>query len=377
MPICQDWTGDNMAGRKTTWDIEDQTAAKHLILRKYLEGWFGVMGHSQPRIVYMDAFAGPGEYSDGTPGSPLIALDVLRNHRVLGTKCEFVMLFNEMSRPRHDHLLECLQRAMRSDPLPINVTIKVENTDFNDLSEKVREALDSTRGRLAPTFAFLDPFGYSGLTMDAINRLFSGSHTDLLVYLDTNSLNRFGTSASVFEQFNALYGTTDFAAAPAAREPKRLQYFIDLYAQQLKSVCGFSYTRTFQMRNNRGQRTYNLVFGTRHTQGLKLMKEAMWKAAPDGSFSFDARTANQPMLPIDLDIPRRVGDLLSAQFDGQTMTVKELEGFLLTDTDFLPAHLRHGLRLLERSEALTVTRSSVPRRANTYPKDCVVTFLPR
>lgn len=369
--------GDNVAGRETTWDIEEQTAAKHLILRKYLEGWFGVMGNSQPRIVYLDAFAGPGEYSDGTPGSPLIALDVLRNHRVLGTKCEFVLLFNEMSKPRHDHLLQCLQRAISSNPLPRNVAIHVENTDFNALSKEVREALDSARGRLAPTFAFLDPFGYSGLTMNAISRLFSWSHIDLLVYLDTNSLNRFGTSATVFEQFNALYGTEDFAAAPAAGAPERLQYFIDLYAHQLKSVCGFTYTRTFQMRNSRGLPTYNLVFGTRHLRGLELMKDAMWKAAPDGSFSFDARMANQPMLPMDLDIPRRVGGLLSARLDGQARTVKELEDFLLTDTDFLPAHLRDGLRLLERNEAITVTRSSGPRRANTYPTDCVVTFLPR
>lgn len=365
-----------MATRGTIWDIEDQTAAKHLILRKYLEGWFGVMGHSQPRIVYMDAFAGPGEYSDGTPGSPLLALDVLRQHKALSTGCEFVLLFNEMSKPRHDHLLECLQRDIDSKPLPNNVSIRLENSDFISLSREVRDTLDSAKSRLAPTFAFLDPFGYSGLTMEAVNRLFSWSHIDLLVYLDTNSLNRFGTSPTVFAQFESLFGTQDFAAAPPAGASDRLQYFVDLYASQLKSVCGFTYTRTFQMRNSRGLPTYNLVFGTRHPKGLQLMKEAMWKAAPDGSFSFDARTASQLMLPMDSQIPNRVREILRSEFAGKAKAVQELADFLLTDTDYLPTHLRDGLRLLEGDGAITVTRLSSRRRANTYPPDCTVQFLP-
>lgn len=58
----------------TVWDIEPHTAAKHDILRRYLQAWIPILGSTHDRIVYIDAFARPGTYKGGADGSPLIAL---------------------------------------------------------------------------------------------------------------------------------------------------------------------------------------------------------------------------------------------------------------------------------------------------------------
>ena len=64
----------------TIWPIEPHTSAKHQILRKYLDAWLPILGTYNKRIIYIDGFAGPGEYVGGEPGSPIIALEAARSH---------------------------------------------------------------------------------------------------------------------------------------------------------------------------------------------------------------------------------------------------------------------------------------------------------
>lgn len=45
-----------------TWQIEAHTEAKHDILRYYLGAWFPILARAQRRLIYVDGFAGPGEY---------------------------------------------------------------------------------------------------------------------------------------------------------------------------------------------------------------------------------------------------------------------------------------------------------------------------
>jgi len=62
----------------TIWKAEPHTIAKIEILQEYLKAWFSIMGtnrygHGQD-ILYIDGFAGPGEYkfSDADVGQQLL-----------------------------------------------------------------------------------------------------------------------------------------------------------------------------------------------------------------------------------------------------------------------------------------------------------------
>ncbi len=58
------------------WEYREHTRVKHILLKKYLTAWIPILGRWNPKICYFDGFAGRGEYTDGTLGSPLIALEV-------------------------------------------------------------------------------------------------------------------------------------------------------------------------------------------------------------------------------------------------------------------------------------------------------------
>ena len=95
----------------TIWPLDPHTIGKHRVLENYLNAWLPILAQSHPLVQVIDGFAGPGEYTGGEPGSPLIALQALRRHSAwerIRDKIEF--LFIEKDEVRADHLRELLTR---------------------------------------------------------------------------------------------------------------------------------------------------------------------------------------------------------------------------------------------------------------------------
>ncbi|MDA5286324.1 three-Cys-motif partner protein TcmP [Streptomyces sp. Isolate_45] len=72
------------------WTLEPATAAKHRLYQRYLDAWWPILlqtsqktGYSRPRVTLLDAFAGPGRYEGGAPGSPVFILDRLLHHHAV------------------------------------------------------------------------------------------------------------------------------------------------------------------------------------------------------------------------------------------------------------------------------------------------------
>ena len=61
-------------------EIQPHTAAKHLILKRYLQAWFPILGKFHNTINYIDGFSGPGSYVGGEEGSPIIAIQTAMEH---------------------------------------------------------------------------------------------------------------------------------------------------------------------------------------------------------------------------------------------------------------------------------------------------------
>jgi three-Cys-motif partner protein len=105
----------------TVWDADPHTIAKLSILKAYLQAWMPILSRqaaSQGRgceVVYIDAFAGPGEYSRAEPGSPLIAVNVAREH-IHNFPVPIRMFFVEKRQDRQRHLSELLAPLVVEPP---------------------------------------------------------------------------------------------------------------------------------------------------------------------------------------------------------------------------------------------------------------------
>jgi len=107
--------------------IEPHTEAKHAILRKYLDAWLPIITRWNGRVVYIDGFAGPGEYIGGKDGSPIIAIKAVLEHKA-NIKAEIVMLFIEAEKER----CEFLKHKVSEIKLPPNIKTECICAKFDE-----------------------------------------------------------------------------------------------------------------------------------------------------------------------------------------------------------------------------------------------------
>lgn len=355
------------------WPMEDHTRAKHFILRKYLQAWFPIM-HSlkQTRLVYIDGFAGPGKYEGGEDGSPLIALKTAMEHDMEFTK-ELVFLFVEDDKRRCDHLESVLQEL----ELPSNYSICVINEPFAEALNPVLDDLDGKGARFAPTFAFVDPFGYSHTPISTVKKLMANRRCEVLINFMYQPINRFIGNEDQARHFDDLFGTPNWRGVLSLEGAALRREFIhDVYLNQLLTDANIRYVRSFEMRDKQNASLYYLFFGTNHKTGLKKMKEAMWNVDPSGSYHYSDHTdKNQLTLFEPSPDYHLLERLICEKFKGKRVTVNEIEDFVVTETAFRETHVKRGvLQPLEYSNppGIVVHRRS---RRGTFPSGTVIEFL--
>jgi three-Cys-motif partner protein len=156
---------------------------KHGILKRYPVVFASKTGRDvkEHRVVFLDGYAGRGEYEGGEPGSPLLlsrcAEYVEKNRNVLGVFVE-----------QDDDNFANLERVLRALGGPAKRKLL-----HGSLDEKLPEALALAEG--SALFAFLDPFGPALDFATIRSRLLSRPNwprTEVLLHFSVSSVARMG-----------------------------------------------------------------------------------------------------------------------------------------------------------------------------------------
>jgi three-Cys-motif partner protein len=151
---------------------------KHALLKSYLPGFAGSTGSTSVdnKVAYVDAFAGPGAYDDGTPGSPSIVVGIA-----------------EAMKPRRTIQGYCIE-ARKSYYRALQKRLdKVDgwHAVHGPAASEIDGVLAGTVG--VPCFVFLDPFGIKDLPYDLVIKVLSrGAKTEALVRFDNGGVWRTG-----------------------------------------------------------------------------------------------------------------------------------------------------------------------------------------
>ncbi len=363
------------------WEREPHTRAKHLVLRSYVDAWFPVMAYAEldarrrhvkigkPRLLMVDGFAGPGRYLGGEAGSPLIMLDALRSHKAFDQfrEIDFIFLFIEYDTRRVGHL----EREIAAlGQLPPNVHVHIEPGAFESVFGQVIDRISPGRV-LVPTFAFIDPFGYSHSPMSLTGRLLGFPRSEALVFLPLSYVARFVGRSGQDAAMMALFGTERWHEAISLQGLARRQFLLGLFEEQLRAQSNIQYVRSFQLRTQDGN-DYRLVFATGNKKGLALIKTAMWRVDPVGGTSYVATTASGQEVLFTPEASVDTGPLLRElrrRFGTQPFTIGEAEDFTLFDTPFRhDGHLKRlTLAPAERAGQLAPVDPKPGRKPRSYP----------
>ena len=366
-----------MADRLTSiWKIDPHTQAKHVILKKYLDAWLPIMTSWNGRVLYIDGFAGPGKYTGGEEGSPIIALKSAIHHRAQ-LKAEVVFLFVEADKARYQHLDMIIAR----ETLPQNFKTQTIHGKFDDTVTGLLNYLEEQQKRIAPAFVFVDPFGFSHTPFRLIQRIMSNPRCEVLITFMYEAINRFLDHLDLPERYDELFGTNQWRSVIPEKNPEiRRQRIHDIYKGQLEGPANITYVRSFQMLDSGNRTEYFLFFGTNNLTGLKKMKEAMWKVDKAGRFQFSDATANpnQGLLFEAEPNYRLLKNNIVQEFRGKEVTVEEIERFVLTSTPFRETHFkRQILKPMEETKPpqLKVISAKLSRKKGNFPENTRIKFL--
>jgi three-Cys-motif partner protein len=367
----------------TVWPIEDHTLAKHAILKRYLQAWFPILSHQSAivrspsqQILYIDGFAGPGEYEKGEIGSPILALQAALEHSRNFPR-PVRLIFVEAREDRYNHLLSVLSRYERDLRESRNVIIDPPRLGECDAVLSELLSTNEKRGiKFGPAIAFLDQFGYSAVSMDLVRRIMRFPQCEVFSYLDYKDMNRWITDDSKAPAYSRTYGGEEWRKAVEMPERRRRAFLFDLYKEMLLKRADVRYVYAFSMFDYKGILLYWLFFCTNSIRGLEEMKKAMWTVDKTGSFRFSDKDNPDQANLLNMDYGQDwLADRLIREFEGRETTVGSVKAYVLEQT---PCYLfREALGRLYRDGQLQVPQPPPKWKKGSFASDEMILSFPQ
>jgi three-Cys-motif partner protein len=342
----------------------EQSAVKAAIVSKYFWSWAKVImpRSSSNKIAYIDLFAGTGRYKDGSKSTPILVLETAI--RDLNMRHMLVTFFNDLDED-NSHSLET---AIAS--LPGINTLRYKPAVYNhEVGSEIVKMFEEVA--LIPTFFFVDPWGYKGLSLRLINSVLKNWGCDCVFFFNYNRINMGLSNPLVKTHMDALFGVERAAELRRRLEslsPKDKELtIVEELAEALKEMGG-RYVLPFGFRNDTGNRTtHHLIFVSKNVLGYKIMKEIMAGESSKieqgvASFEYSPADARQPLL---FALSRPLDDLeqlLLTQFAGRTVTCEQVYEEHNVGTPYIGKNYKDALRKLEAKGKVTANTPAAQRK---------------
>lgn len=343
------------------WDAPEHTLAKIAILRAYLQAWFKILGNKVPRdMLYIDGFAGPGSYDNGSDGSPIVAIKAAadaRNSSGGQWKAKTIrMVFVESDAARFD----LLKSKVASYHQPPGMTVQCINDEFASAFGVIKRQHQDAFVSSLPLFAFLDPFGVKGVPFRCLKEILFSETSEVFMLLDTHGMERVrtaGEKAGYEKILDEVFGGAVWREISFTGDTRlNCRKILDAYRRQLVSSAGAKFTFPFEMRKTNGNVSYHLLFATKHVKGIEKMKEAM--RSVDKTFVFiDGRSGQAFLFAPDAPvvIARDAENYFNQQCSGRERGYDDLNSWILQETPYMrPDKILNKIKARQGIEFVTV-----------------------
>jgi hypothetical protein len=210
--------------------------------------------------------------------------------------------------------------------------------------------------KLVPTFFFVDPWGYKGLSLGLINSVLQNWGCDCVFFFNYNRVNMGLSNEAVREHMDVLFGkerAERLRGDLTGLDPQdRERMIVQELSLALKEL-GAAFVLPFTFKNERGTRTsHHLIFATKHFKGYEIMKGIMARESSEqyqgiASFEYSPASERFPFLaglarPLD-----ELGDALLGDFAGETLTMNDVYMRHSIDTPYVSSNYKRVLATLE------------------------------
>jgi len=270
-------------------EYREQTRVKHEILSAYLPAFYHILKRRNKNLLYVDAFAGRGTYSnqangEEVDGSPLRALRLIANNDDFAEKVTVV--FIEPDDELFANLESVVARFYGENP-----HIRKPHLVHGEFASAIDDLLQRLgKERLAPCFLFVDPCGVQGVSFDAIQRTMDASDScELFMFFNIDGVRRIAGLEYVSPILIDLYGDRESAEKlherlrETADTLEREELILGAFRAALMKRMQVDYVVPFRVEYEGRQATsHYFIYATRHHLGFSIMKDVMWKRGLSG-----------------------------------------------------------------------------------------------
>jgi three-Cys-motif partner protein len=356
----------------------DSSRIKAFIVSEYFPVWANIVGQGKDKIAYIDLYSGPGKYSDGTDSTPLLIL----NKVVVNPKLreQLISLFQDSSEDYIKTLDEEVKKIPGYEALKFKPKIGVAKTD-----QKLIEELNKVNK--VPSLFFIDPFGYSGLSIALIKEAIRDWGCDCIFFFNYNRINTHLSNPVMKKNMDSFFGENTADKLRDALQGTRGQQRETTIIRHFKSAIhgiGGNYSIGFKFYQVDSKKTsHYLVLATKHERGYEVMKEIMAKVSEKigGVPTYIFRPTTRPK-QADLfhDSDHRILDLaklLTDEFSGKQMKVLDIYRSHNIGKPYILDNYKQALLRLEQQGKISVDRPAEKRMRLgkiTMGDDRLVTF---
>ena len=361
------------------WEAPPHTLAKISILHAYLNRWFEILGRKKYRqnLWYIDGFAGPGEYTNSPKGSPVAAIEAASEtlQRANGQWIAGAIhcVFMEENPKRFDHLTNKVGNINK----PKKIHTHFFNSTFVDGLSELRKQAHNPFAPPSPLFAFVDPFGATGVPFSDVKDLLSRESSEVLINFDSDGIGRIFRAkgaANHEEILNRIFGDDSWKTELAKHQISHELYrgVLALYKQKLRTLRNVRYVFAFEMRSAKGTIDYHLVFASQHPLGLEKMKEAMKKIANHGEYCFSDAVHPKQITLFRFDDPSAYSMQFFEKFRGREVRYPEMNDYALNETPF--TNPKAMLKDLEGKGVIQVASRDPKRRKGSFNEETLISI---
>ncbi|MCK4857042.1 MAG: three-Cys-motif partner protein TcmP [candidate division Zixibacteria bacterium] len=370
-------------------EARNQSIIKAAIVSKYFDAWANVIsGHLRRpgtqgarNIGYIDLFAGPGKYKDGTQSTPMLVLEKALNNP--NVRDRLIMIFNDKDPANIEKLRAEIEEhsryhELKNKPQFYSKEIGSDIAEILELAHRI------------PSLSFVDPWGYKGLSRKLIASLIADWGCDCIFFFNFNRVNAAVSSDLFRERMSAIFSAERLSILTArlidlSSDQRELTILEELTAAM--SEISAVHILPFCFKDDRGRRTsHHIILVTKHFKGYEIMKDIMAKYSTSldqgvPSFVYNQATKAQPFLfeltrPLD-----ELSDMLLEEYAGRELTMDEIYAEHSLGKPYIKKNYKDVLRGLEERGHIRCSPAADDRKKQkgqiTFADSVKVTFLIR
>jgi three-Cys-motif partner protein len=349
--------------------FKNQTASSKIkanIVANYFPKYCKIILKSpQIEIRYLDLFAGPGIYEDGSLSTPILIADACAEDTIL--KSVVHLMFND-----NEHIETLKQHfEKRYNPTAFNFPPKFGDKTVGE-DEKIKAYLrkvTTEKKNPYPTLLFFDPFGYKGINTIDLSKFLCNWGNEIFLFFNIKRIHAAVENEKFDELMNELFPTTIDKIRKdrkyLGKVQERLSLIIGNLADEFKRIVPNLFHCAFKFQEEDSNTTsHYIIHFTKHNRGYDLVKQIYndfdnigATLGENGDYTFDSKKLDQEdgQLNFGDQNINDLGNQLVEKYNGRKILAIQLFNEHQTLTKYCRKHYSKTLRDLVEQGKLKAT----------------------